>query len=80
MRWFDFPDWLQVSPRYRERYGRTLWGLPDRILTVLTTPEFRNVAATKWDIATDIHNLLGTALDEARTVEALLDDELERRQ
>jgi len=53
---------------------------PDRILTVLTTPEFRNIAATKWDIATDIHNLLGTALDEARTVEALLDEELERRQ
>lgn len=51
----------------------------DGILTVLATPEFRNIAAVKWDIVTDIRGVLLIALGEARAVEALLTEELERK-
>jgi hypothetical protein len=51
----------------------------DRILTALATPELRNVAAIKWDIATDIHGLLVTALDHARGAKVLLERERELR-
>ncbi|MEQ9506155.1 MAG: hypothetical protein RLO80_07765 [Hyphomonas sp.] len=50
-----------------------------RILTALATPELRNVAAVKWDIATDIHGLLVTALEDAQELNARLAKELERR-
>lgn len=50
----------------------------DQIISVLHTDEFRNVAAVKWDIATDIRGLLLTALEEARAVDALLVDEMDR--
>ena len=52
---------------------------PERIRTALPTARFRNVAAVKWDIVTDLRSLLLTALEEARAVEALLDDEVEAR-
>jgi hypothetical protein len=52
---------------------------PDRIRAVLTTPEFRNVVAIKWDIVTDLHETLNWSLERARAVDALLDQELDRR-
>jgi len=51
----------------------------DHILEVLNTTQFRNVAAVKWDIVADIRMLLLTALDEARAVETLLAQELEKK-
>jgi hypothetical protein len=51
----------------------------DRILSVLPTAEFRNVAAVKWDIVTDIRGVLLTALNEARAVESLLAEELDKK-
>ena len=51
---------------------------PEQILAVLGTDEFRNIAAVKWDIVTDIRGLLETALTEAKTVNELLTDEMER--
>ena len=50
---------------------------PERILTALPTPRFRNVVAVKWDIVTDLRGLLLTALAEAQAVETLLADEVE---
>lgn len=37
------------------------------------------MAAVKWDIVTDIRKLLLIALDEARTVESLLTEEVEKK-
>ncbi len=51
----------------------------ERILTVLSTAEFRNVVAVKWDIVTDIRSVLLTAANEARAVKALLAEEVERQ-
>jgi uncharacterized protein YlxW (UPF0749 family) len=51
---------------------------PDRILAALHTTEFQNVAAVKWDIATDLRGLLLNALFEARAAEALLSEEYEK--
>lgn len=51
---------------------------PDRILEALPTAEFRNVAAVKWDIVTDLRGQLLIALDEARAVESLLAEELKK--
>lgn len=48
------------------------------ILEVLATAEFRNVAAVKWDIVADTRSVLLTALDEARAVESLLAEEVEK--
>ena len=50
----------------------------ERIRAVLKTPEFRNVVAIKWDIATDLHDTLTWALEGARAVDALLNTELVR--
>lgn len=50
-----------------------------RILEVLPTAEFRNVAAVKWDIVTDTCSVLLTALDEARAVESLLAEEVQKK-
>jgi len=50
----------------------------DRILRVLTSPEFRNVVTIKWDISTDLLDVLSGALERARAVDALLDQELAR--
>jgi len=43
---------------------------------VLRTDEFRNTVAVKWDIVTDLRDVMTTALEEARVVEALLAGEL----
>ncbi len=50
---------------------------PEAILAALPTQEFRNVVSVKWDITTDIRNLLLGALKRAREVETLLVQELE---
>jgi len=50
----------------------------DRILGVLASPEFRNVVTIKWDISTDLLDVLSGALERARAVDALLDEELAR--
>ena len=52
---------------------------PEKILAALSTQEFRNVVSVKWDITTDIRNLLLGALERAREVEARLVQELEDR-
>jgi len=49
---------------------------PNRIRAVLRTDEFRNTVAVKWDIVTDLRDVMTTALEEARVVEALLAGEL----
>jgi hypothetical protein len=58
-------------------------GLPpafeqDRLLRVLRTAEFRNVVAIKWDITTDLLDVLTTTMERAREVDKLLDRELEQ--
>jgi hypothetical protein len=53
---------------------------PELIVAALPTQEFRNVAAVKWDIVTDLRNMIMIALDDARVVDTLLTQELERRQ
>jgi hypothetical protein len=50
----------------------------DRILRVLASPEFRNVVTIKWDISTDLLDVLSGALEQARAVDGLLDQELAR--
>lgn len=52
---------------------------PNLVYAVLPTQEFRNVVAVKWDIVTDIRNLLNVSLENARAVRKLLDEELELR-
>lgn len=52
---------------------------PGRIQTALRTNEFRNVVAIKWDIETDLRNVMTNALDQARRVDALLTEELAPR-
>ena len=49
----------------------------DRVLRVLRTAEFRNVVAIKWDITTDLLDVLTTTMERAREVDRLLDRELE---
>jgi len=50
---------------------------PEEILAALSTQEFRNVISVKWDITTDIRNLLLGALERAREVETRLVQESE---
>lgn len=50
-----------------------------RIRQVLKTPEFRNVIAIKYDITTDILDVLGYTLERARKVEKLLAREIALR-
>ena len=50
---------------------------PDRVLQVLPTAEFRNVIAIKWDITTDLLDVLTTSMARAREIDKLLDRELE---
>ncbi len=71
-------DYVGMLPRTR---GLTPSGAfdPNRIRTVLRTAEFRNVVAVKWDIVTDLRDVMIIALEEARAVEALLVEELEAR-
>lgn len=52
---------------------------PERTWEVLPSSEFRNVVAVKWDIASDLRNLLRLALVEAYQVEELLAKELQDR-
>jgi hypothetical protein len=47
-----------------------------RIREVLATPRFRNVVAIKYDIATDMLDVLATTLERARDLEKLLAREL----
>jgi hypothetical protein len=47
-----------------------------RIREVLATPRFRNVVAIKYDIATDMLDVLATTLERARDLERLLAREL----
>jgi len=49
----------------------------DRVLRVLRTAEFRNVVAIKWDITTNLLDVLTTTMERAREVDRLLDRELE---
>ena len=51
---------------------------PTLVLTALPTQEFRNVVAVKWDIVTDIRNVIETSLMSAREVQSLLDEEIEK--
>ena len=50
-----------------------------RILHVLRSPEFRNVISVKFDIATDILEVINNAQVQADEIIALLDDELSPR-
>jgi hypothetical protein len=72
-------DSLDYATMFREDRGLPASAAfePERVLTALPTAEFRNVVAVKWDIVTDLRGVLLTALDEARTVEALLAEEVE---
>jgi len=45
---------------------------PEKIVPALSTQEFRNVVSIKWDITTDIRNVLLGALDRARVVQTRL--------
>ncbi|MCA8886263.1 MAG: hypothetical protein KDA35_06545 [Hyphomonadaceae bacterium] len=73
----DHLDYVGMLPRTRGLTPSAAFD-PERIRTVLRTREFRNVVAVKWDIVTDLRNVMNTALEEARGVEALLTEELER--
>lgn len=68
-------DYVGMLPRTR---GMTPSGAfdPSRVLTVLQTAKFRNVIAVKWDIVTDLRDVMSIALEEAGTVEVLLEKEL----
>lgn len=52
---------------------------PELIASHLQSDEFRNLVAVKWDIATDLRNVLNSALLDARQVETLLSKEVSRR-
>lgn len=47
-----------------------------KIMDALHTQEFRNVVAVKWDIATDINDLIATSIENAEAVRALIQQEL----
>jgi hypothetical protein len=49
---------------------------PDLVRTALRTSEFRNVVAVKWDIVSDLRDVMVVARDETRGVEAVLAKEL----
>ncbi len=72
---------LDYTVLLRDSRGlRTITGFePDRILTALPTAEFRNVVTAKLGSVTDLRDVLLTAAREARAVEALLAEELERK-
>ena len=52
---------------------------PERVKAALKTEDFRNVVAVKWDISTDLRNIILSALAEAKKVEAALDEEIEAK-
>jgi len=78
-------DYLAVFEQDRQRaLPAELKALPrafdeDRIRRVLTTAEFRNIVAIKYDTSTDLLDVLATTLERARQVDALLTRELEAR-
>lgn len=79
-------DYLAVFDQHRKRALRAdiKEALPaafeqDRVLRVLPTAEFRNVVAIKWDITTDLLDVLITTMERAQEVDGLLDRELEKR-
>lgn len=71
-------DYVGMLPTGRGVTPSTAFS-PDRIRTALRTNEFRNVVAVKWDIVTDLRDVMVTAREEARAVEALLARELDAR-
>jgi hypothetical protein len=71
-------DYVGMLPRTRGLTPSAAFS-PDRVRTVLRTNEFRNVVAVKWDIVTDLRNVMVAAREEARAVEALLARELDAR-
>lgn len=71
-------DYVGMLPRTRGVTPSAAFD-PSRIRTVLRTSEFRNVVSVKWDIVTDIRDVMLIALDEARAVEALLAEELKTK-
>jgi hypothetical protein len=71
-------DYVGMLPRTRGLTPSAAFG-PGHIRTALRTREFRNVVAVKWDIVTDLRDVMAAALEEARGVEAQLAEELERR-
>ena len=79
-------DYLAVFDQHRKRALRAdiTDALPaafeqDRVVRVLPTAEFRNVIAIKWDITTDLLDVLTTTMERAQEVDSLLDRELENR-
>ena len=79
-------DYLAVFDQHRKRAlpADIRDALPaafeqDRVLRVLPTAELRNVLAIKWDITTDLLDVLTTTMERAREVDTLLDRELENR-
>lgn len=50
---------------------------PELALTVLRTSQFRNVVAAKWAIVTDLRYLIILALEDARSTNNLLTEELQ---
>lgn len=71
-------DYVGMLPRTRGLTPSAAFD-PDRIRTALRTADFRNIVAVKWDIVADLREVMTTALEEARRVEALLAEELEIR-
>ena len=74
----DNLDYVAMLPRTRGLTPSAAFD-PGQIRTALRTSEFRNVVAVKWDIVTDLRNVMTVALEEARGVEAQLAEELERK-
>jgi hypothetical protein len=74
----DNLDYVGMLPRARGLTPSAAFD-PSRIQTALGTNEFRNVVAVKWDIVTDLRDVMAAALEEARGVEAQLAEELRRR-
>jgi hypothetical protein len=79
-------DYLAVFERDRKRAlpAEFKAALPEpfddeRIRNVLTTAEFRNVVAIKYDTATDMLDVLAATRERARNLERLLARELELR-
>lgn len=68
-------DYVGMLPRTRGVTPSAPFA-PERVRAVLKTSEFRNVVAVKWDIVVDLRDVMLTALEEARGVEAQLAREL----
>ena len=74
---FDGARIGRLPPHYRESMPKPFEA--ERILRALRSPEFRNVVAVKFDIATDSIDVIHTARQQAAALTAVLDAELVRR-